>query len=172
MIEIKRNGFTLVELIITIIILSIIAGGSAILMSKGLDAFFAGCNMLDADWQGRVAIERMSRELRNIRSSRDVITATGDSIRFIDNIGNDISYYVDVGNARLMRKCPFTGTERVLADGVGLTLTYYDANGAVITAPVVRPYVTDIRYVVITINVTYGGANFNLITGVYPWNLY
>jgi hypothetical protein len=71
-----------------------------------------------------------------------------------------------------MRKRPFTGTERVLADGVGLSLTYYGANGAVVAAPLVSPSATDIRYVVITINVTYGGANFNLITGVYPWNLY
>lgn len=170
MFKITYRGFTLVELIITIIILSIVAGGSAILVSKGLDAFFAGRNTIDADWQGRVAVERMSRELHNIRSTRDIIAATSSSIRFIDNMGNDISYYV-VGS-QLMRKSPFNGEERILADGVGLMLNYYRGNGAVITTPSIFPQVTDIRYIVVTVNVTYGGANFNLITGIYPWNLH
>lgn len=170
MFKIIHRGFTLVELIITIIILSIIAGGSAILVSKGLDAFFVGRNTIDADWQGRVAIERMTRELHNIRSTRDIIEATNSSIRFIDNMGNDVSYYAV--DSQLMRKSPVNGVERILADGVFLMLNYYRGNGTVITTPLIFPQVTDIRYIVVTVNVTYGGANFNLITGIYPWNLH
>jgi prepilin-type N-terminal cleavage/methylation domain-containing protein len=166
MIELKRhhNGFTLVELVITIAILAMVAAGCATLVAKGMDAFFAGRDALDAEWQGRIALERMTREIRNIRSDADISTATSNTISFIDNAGNQISYYTS--GSQLLRQSPFAGTAQVLADGIVLTFAYYDGSGAVATIA------NNIRYIVINVNVTYGGANFNLTTGVYPWNFH
>jgi len=165
----KNNGFTLVELVITIIVLGIVSFGGAILLSKGFDAFFSGRNVVDADWQARIAMEKMSRELRNIRSPSDIISGSStsglSSISFVDNNGNTVNYYVSGSN--IMRTSSVDATPRVLSDGAGLTLSYYDSTGTITTATT-----TNVRYIVITISTTYGGANFNLTTGVYPWNLH
>lgn len=161
----KATGYTLLELVIAILIFSIIAGSGVILLSKGLEAFLTARKNIEADWQGRIALEIMTRELHNIRSANDITSATGNAITFIDNYGNEISYYVN--GSQLMRRNDTTSSTQVLADGTNLSLTYYDANG---TTPVLLT--NNIRYILVTLNITYGNANFNLTTGVYPWNLY
>ena len=120
-----RHGFSLIELIMIIVILAILSVVAAPLMSNLFRGYFTGKDIADTDWQARVALERMSRDLRSVRAPTDlVITAAGD-ISFADVDGNVIRYCLGtVGTCpgvagNLMRNA------QVLAGGVtGLTFTF------------------------------------------------
>ena len=62
-------GFSLVELIVVIVVLGIVASMGAVVVRDGMLGYLRGREMTSADWQGRVALERMSRELRDIAPS-------------------------------------------------------------------------------------------------------
>lgn len=86
------RGFSLIELVMVMVLFGIVAAVAAPVLSSGFQAYFAGRDISEVDWQARVAIERMSRELRAIRAPADlVINAAGD-IAFVDVDGNPIRY--------------------------------------------------------------------------------
>lgn len=64
---IRARGFSLIELIIAIVVLSIIAAMGAPLLAKGLQLFDAATADLDTLSKERYATERIVRELRAIR---------------------------------------------------------------------------------------------------------
>jgi prepilin-type N-terminal cleavage/methylation domain-containing protein len=166
----KKQGFTLIELVMVIVLLGILAVGGASLMSMGFSSFFKGRNIMEADWQGRVALERMGRDLRAIRSASDITlpTQTGqnsaNTIIFTNLDGNQITYDGSSGNNILLNT-------QILADSTSLNLTYYDAAGSQIVPSVSVPY-TNVKYIVITLTITYRGANFTITKGIYPWNFF
>jgi prepilin-type N-terminal cleavage/methylation domain-containing protein len=157
--NIKKNaGFTLIELVMVMVILSVISVIAAKILSTGIQGFLAGKNILDADWQGRVAMERMSRDIRAVRSPSDITTASASNFVFTDSTGTSINY--SLSGSSLLRN------SQTLADGVNsLTFTYLDGNGSVTAST------TAIRYITITLNITLNETNFSLTTSIYPRNL-
>lgn len=157
-----QNGFTLIELIMVIVVLGIIIGMSSSLITQGLNAFLSGEDISDANWQGQVASQRMSRDLSLIRSPTDIATASATSITFTDIFNNSISYSLS-GSSLILTQ---NGTAQTLADGIStLSFTYYDTNG------VVTATTSLIRYIQFSINVTLNGVNYTLATLIYPRNL-
>ena len=59
-------GFSLVELIVVIVVLGIIASMGAIVVRDGMLGYLRGREITSADWQGRLALERITRELRRV----------------------------------------------------------------------------------------------------------
>jgi prepilin-type N-terminal cleavage/methylation domain-containing protein len=154
-------GFSLVELVIVIAILSIVVAGVSQLLTVGFNSYFMGKNIISADWQGRVAIEKMTRDLHLVRSRNDIVMASSNSFSFISIDGSPISYS-QVGS-QLIRNTS------VLAGGVqSLSFQYFDSTGSYLGA---SPVVTNIRYIVISLNVTSNNASYVTNTAVYPWNL-
>lgn len=88
----RMVGFSLFELIMVIIIFSILAAVAAPLMVVGFQAYFTGKGVADVDWQARVALERMTRDLRTIRSPASLVITSGSDISFTDADGNVIRY--------------------------------------------------------------------------------
>jgi prepilin-type N-terminal cleavage/methylation domain-containing protein len=62
----RQFGFSLVELIVVIVVLGIIASMGAVVVRDGMLGYLRGREITSADWQGRLALERISRELRDI----------------------------------------------------------------------------------------------------------
>jgi prepilin-type N-terminal cleavage/methylation domain-containing protein len=121
----KSAGFTLIELVLVIMIVSIVAVIGSKIMGQGLRAYLDFQNMSAADWQMRVALETMTREIRNLRYPSD-ITATQFS--FVDNNGKSVSF--SLSGTSLMEN------SQILADGVtAMTFTYYNSSILTTTTP-------------------------------------
>ena len=61
----KQSGFTLVEIIIVISIMGIIGGLSTLIIGRSLDSYAALERRTDLQTSIRLAVERISRELRH-----------------------------------------------------------------------------------------------------------
>jgi prepilin-type N-terminal cleavage/methylation domain-containing protein len=158
----KTHGFTLLELIIVIMLIGIIAGISSKMLSQGFSGYFNTRNVLDADWQARLATERMQRDIRDVRSPVDIATAAASQLVFTNTEGNQITY--SLSGTTLMRQTN-TNTTQVLADGVqSLTFTYFDRTGAVTTT------LANIRYIEFSLNIVLNNTNFTVSSAAYTRN--
>lgn len=159
----RQSGYTLIELLIVIILLGILVAGSSNVLTVGFNSFFAEKNIINANWQTSVALERMTRDLRATRSTTDITTATANSITINDLYGNTITYQVT--GTQLLRN------NQAIADGVSnVIFSYYQADGTLITS-LSSASLLNIRYIVITLNMNYNNITFPTITAVYLWNI-
>ena len=95
MLEIRREaGFTLIEMVITIVVIGIIAGISAMLILQAMRGYSDQDVRADLTNQARLAMERMAREIREVRdcTATDIPTMAGGTISFVDNTGTAITY--------------------------------------------------------------------------------
>ena len=161
------KGFTLIELIIVIVIVAIIAGAVSFVMLGAIDAWTFKFNRSDLLWDARLAMNRMTREIREVKNRAKVTTADSSEFRF-ENINNlDITY--DLNGTDLERT--EDGTSNVLAEDVSaLSFTYFDADGATITTPDVAPGATDIRRVRINLTLTKNGEDVYFQSESVPRN--
>ncbi len=159
----KLKGFSLIELIVVIVIIGIFTAIGSQILSKAFSGYFDNKYLIEADWQARLALERMQRDIRAIRSPADITTAGASNLVFIDTSGNTITY--SLSGTSLDRQTN-ASTVQVLADGIqSLTFSYYDENDAVTGTA------ANVRYITISLHVTLNNTNFTVMTSVYPRNL-
>ena len=125
-------GFSLFESIMVIVVLGIVTAAAAPFISAGFQSYFTGKDISETDWQARVALERMSRELRSVRAPADLIISSANDITFTDVDGNSTRYCMgSVGG------CPgavgeLTRNSQPLATGISaLTFSFLTKTGAV-----------------------------------------
>lgn len=155
----KNKGFTLIEVIIVIIVIGIVSVIIGSMLLGVVKAWTFKFNRNDILWDGRLALDRMTREIRAIKNSTSVTTATSSQFRFTDTGNKDITYSLSSTNLNRTEN----GTANLLAENVsGLTFTYYNSSDAVIPSPAVSPSATDIRRVRINLMLTKNGQNVYL----------
>src|SRR5574341_583889 len=76
----QSKGFTLVEIVITIVLIGILSGIAAMIILQGVRAYSDEQSRSDVHYQARLALERMAREIRMIRSTADMSTPTAWAI--------------------------------------------------------------------------------------------
>lgn len=146
-------GFTLLELVLVILILGILGTAGSVMLAQGIETYYTSQGSSQADWQGRLALERMARDIRTVRSAADITTASASQFQFTDVNNNSVNYTLSGTNLN-------RGSD-VLAEGVStLTFTYWD-NNALVTA-----VLANIRYVGIQLGITQGGVNYTVRTVV------
>lgn len=89
--HVRARGFTLVETVAVIVILAVIFGIGGNLLHRAFASYFAGRDIINADWRGRIALERMSRELRSVRAPDDIVVSP-TQITFVDTNGATVTY--------------------------------------------------------------------------------
>lgn len=162
----KNKGFTLVELVIVITIVGISAVTIGTILLGTVKAWTFKFNRSDILWDGRLAINRIAREIRTVRDNASVTTASSSQFRFIDAGNVDITYSLSSTNLNRTEN----GTANLLAENVSsLSFTYYDAVGAVIPSPTVSP-VTNIKRVRINLTLIKNGQTFYLQSDSMPRN--
>lgn len=157
-----QQGFTLIEMVIVIVILGIIASMSSQLLMQGLNTFTTGENIVNANWQGQIAIERMSRDISLIRSPTDISNIASNNFAFTDVNNNTLTYSLSGTDLVLTQN----GSNVILARGIqSLTFTYFDKTGASTGTA------SSVRLIGVSINVTGNNVNYTLSTMIYPRNL-
>lgn len=158
----REIGFSLVELIVVIVVLGIVASMGATVVRDGILGYLRGREITNADWQGRLALERMTRELRNIASpnfSNIAATSCGSStFAFSDITATQISY--TQSTTTLLRN------GQPLADNVtGLRFYCLDSTVQPTTTP------SDVYYVTVSMVVSTANTSASYRSTVRPRNL-
>jgi len=169
----EKAGYTLIELVMVIILVGIMFLVTAPLMVEISRGWQIATLRTDMSESGMVAMDRMSREIRQIRNNKSVVTATASVFRFFDLSNNDITY--SISGTNLIRT--INGASNQLAANVSsLGFTYYRGNYNdplnLLAAPVVGlGTVTDIKTLVIGLTFSNSGTTLSLQDGVYPRRL-
>jgi prepilin-type N-terminal cleavage/methylation domain-containing protein len=135
----NSKGFTLIEAIITIVIVGIISSIAAVIILKGMQASLKEQNLSSAHYQARLALERMARDIKTVRQKGEVGTVaigaiTGNptnSLIFTDLTGTNITYALSVQTLNRT----VGGVPSTLAVGVTtLEFRHYDIASALTTS--------------------------------------
>lgn len=153
----QHRGFSLLELIVVMVILSIVAAIGSRVIQASFNSYFTNQNVTTANVQARLALERMTRDIHAINSSASITTASATQLTFTDVNGTSITYQKT--GTQLMRN------SQVLSDGVNtLTFSYLDRNAAVTAV------LANIRYITVTLNITSGNVNYTMRTTINTLN--
>jgi MSHA biogenesis protein MshO len=129
----NRRGYTLLEAIVTLLLLSVVLLGVYGVLQTGNTVFMKDITLLDMQQQSRNALDRIVREVRQA-SSQDIdvnFSGTNDRLSFkIPQIptGTLIRYYLS--GANLVREYP-AGTIVTVASNIDYLK--FDATGALLT---------------------------------------
>ena len=158
-------GFTLIEVIVTMVIAAVLATIGATVMRSGFSAYFLGRELARDAIQGTLALERMTRDLRSIRSATaaDLPTMTATTISFFDVDGNTNTYDFPGG---LVTYSLNGGAAQPLADNVSnLTFSYLQNDGQTVAG-----VATSVAYITVAITVTTQNSNATFRGTVKPAN--
>lgn len=165
------RGFTLIELVAVIVLLGIIFGFGGVFLGNVFTGYSLKRDATDAEWQAKVALERMARELRAVRTATaaDLDIASAAQIRFVDTDGNGVCFYRS-GN-RVMRSadgpasgCGTTGAQPLADNVTVLSFSYWDNAGATTATP------ANVYYITVDLTVAEGGYSGQFRTNVRPRN--
>jgi len=136
------RGFSIMELVMVLVIFGIVSAVAAPIAANGFRAYFTGRDISDTDSQARVAIERMTRELRGIRAPADLTAASASDISFVDTSGTAIRYCLGAVGG-----CPGVAGDLMrnsqpLAGGISALTFSFLSRGAAATGAATAFYVT------------------------------
>lgn len=124
------RGFTLVELILTMVIMSILFAFVGTIMYTGLKSYSLVSDRQNAISKARMALNLMADELVVISNpATDITSISSTSITFVSAEGESVTYSISSQN--LMRDA------NILTDnvGTGTGFTYYTAGGGTTSTP-------------------------------------
>lgn len=147
----QQHGFSMIELVIVIAILATLAVITLPMLQAGFNGYVTQRNLSDANWQGRLALSRMVRDIQSLPSTSNISTASSSQFTFTDIDNASVSYTLSGNN---LQRNAIT-----LANGVNsITFDYYDNAGATTAT------IANIRYISIALNVTQNNVNITLQT--------
>jgi len=167
----RARGWTLIEMTMVIIVFLVLAGYAANMLSGVFRSYFNARDITNSDAQARVAFERMTRELRLIRSASaaDLDVASGAQVRFIDADSNGVCFYRDAATNRLMRSsdgptsaCGTTNPQPLSDFVSGLNFFYYTNTLATTATP------TAVSYITVKVNVLDNNVSDTLRATIHP----
>lgn len=157
--RIRQAGFTLIEVIATLVILGTLAAAGAPMLSSGVRAYDATHTSLLTLNKLRYATERMVREVREVRrdpadpSVYDIGLMTAASFRFTKSDGVEVS--IDrPAQVRLAYSTPPVAPAPTLSDQVDMIeFKYFKADGTTETASK-----SEVAFVQIQLSLKHGTA--------------
>ncbi len=123
-----QKGMTLIELMVTMAILSVIILGLVVFFSGGVRAWITGQYQLEAQRNARQAMESMVREIRHGETVEVSSTSTSIVFKTPFNGSPDIRYHLNTGTGILYKNT----TNPIIDDVLSLSFTYLDNTDNVI----------------------------------------
>jgi type II secretory pathway pseudopilin PulG len=163
------GGITLIELVITMVLIGIIAYIVATALSTGIKAYFVTDLRKEALDQARIAMERMAREIRNVRDNTSITAADADTFTFTDTDGTLITF--ELSGTNLMRNTNTLSVGISSLAGAPFTtgiFAYVMADGTITQTP--AP-LSAIRGIKIGLKSTVQTETVELYSEVWPRNL-
>jgi prepilin-type N-terminal cleavage/methylation domain-containing protein len=117
-----QRGFSLAELLIVIALLGLMLTGLLAVQMQGQKAYLIGSHRVEAQQNGRVALELMARELRSAQSVTLIPGAT--DITFVDGNGSTIQYQL---TGSVINRITGGVTTPLIGGVVAFDLTYFSA---------------------------------------------
>jgi prepilin-type N-terminal cleavage/methylation domain-containing protein len=161
----SSRGFTLIEIIIVIAIVAIIASIAALIILQGVRGYSAEEQRGNLHYQAKLAVERIAREARLIRSCADISSPINpsSSLSFIDIFGNLVTF--NTAGTTLSR----SGT--LLANSIASAqFRFLDRAGNATTTCVPPNNMNNIWYVEIDIMAVQSPETLQIRTRVHPRN--
>lgn len=158
----NNKGFTLVEFAIVIVLTGIIAGILSVLIREVASTYtfirVRGVALAD----NRLAIDRMTREIRQIASATTIYVADAEKIDFGKIDGEKVIF--EKSGIDLLRN-----TDKLATDVTLFDLVYYDIANNPLDRPVVDP--SSIWRILIKLTIKKGDQTVKFSSQVHPRNL-
>ncbi|UCG35816.1 MAG: type II secretion system protein [Candidatus Omnitrophota bacterium] len=161
----KKKGFTLIELVMTAVILSIIALAGAPLMIAVNEGWLTSVRRNEFSESARIAMDRMVRLIRRVKDEDSVFIADSSIFQFINSEDNIITFDK---SANILRLSVDDSTNDLAADVSLLEFTYFDKDGAIIAIPKVNPASTNVRRIQIDLVFSFGTEQLSFRSQVAP----
>ena len=116
-----QKGLTLIELMITLAVLSIIILGLVVFFTGGVRSWITGQYQLEAQRNARQAMESMVREIRHGETVDDSSTPILIVFKTPFNGSPEINYHLNIGTGILYRN-----DNPIIDDVLSLNFTYLD----------------------------------------------
>ena len=152
MVSMNRKAFTLIEVYIAISVIAIIAAVLAPFISTLADSWLFSRAERDVVFSARLAINRMVREIREIKNTASIFDYGASSFTFV-NIDDSTVNFSQSGSSLMRNSNELLNKLQVSG---GLTFTYLDSAGAVTAVK------ADIRRVRIRLVVTSMGRTLTI----------
>ncbi len=132
----KQTGFTLIEMIASMLLLAVLAAAAIPFMSNGVQTYNSTADGLQTISKLRYASERLARELREIRhngTGYDIstsVTASGNAIRFRKSDLEWVNVNTNAPNLTMNYETLASGADFILSDDLtSINFDYYRIDG-------------------------------------------
>jgi len=120
--KLQCGGYTLIELIMVMVILSIVGGVSSFAIMESMKVYARAVPAIDMSYKSNLAIQRLSNEVRDLQSTDDIAKFSANAFQFKDSLGRSIEYKYDGKN--------LTRNGDLLASGLSeFTFKYWAKDG-------------------------------------------
>jgi len=161
----QDRGFTLVEIVITIVLVGILSGLAAMIILQGVKTYSEEQAHGSVQYQARLAMERMVREIRMIRSQgADIVTMTAANLQYTDVNGAVTGFnWSGLPTSTLNR---WNGASNdVLASGItAFSFDYWQQDGLTVANT------TNVWFIDISLTAQQGADTLQLRSRVHPRN--
>lgn len=175
----STSGFTLIEVIMAIVVMAVIFVGVGSLLFQGTRSFEMMDTRRDLSGQGKLAMERMTREIRLIRcvalgsactpTATEITSMTSIELRFVrqDYVGRGFRYDAPTQTLYLRQGSGATDPEDILARNViAFAFGYFKNNGSTAVVP------TEVWMVNVSMTLASGAESVDFRASIYPRHFY
>jgi len=151
----RPSGYTLIELVISMTVLSLIGLVSSNLISGSMSIYTRIVPAMEMSYQSDLALRTMKREIRDLSDADAIVTMSSATFAFIDSASNTVTYALTETN--------LTRNGDLLASDVNsLTFRYWEIDGTVAESP------EDVRLIEVDLSMQSGDETWQVRTPIFP----